>query len=250
MKRAIIITVAGTSTRFRKSIGKDCLKCIYTERTEKETLLYKIVSFCSDFDKIVIVGGYKFSELKKFAETTLSSFLSKISFVENEHFEDYGSGYSLLLGVKELAKFDMDEIIFAEGDLFLDFESFSKIVKSPKSVLTTNTDPIEAKKAVAFYLTADNKAKYIYDTAHSILEIKEPFLGIYNSGQVWKFSEPEKLFKSAENLTENEAKGTNLILVQKYFDKIESANLEVIHFSSWINCNTIDDYRKMLEETK
>ena len=244
MKKAVIITVAGTSTRFRKSIGNDCLKCIYTEGSEKDTLLYRLVELCQGFDKIVIVGGYKFDDLTSFISKTLSDLSSKILLVKNEHYEDFGSGYSLLVGVNELKNTEVDEIIFAEGDLFFDSASFTKISETTLSVITTNNDPIEAKKAVAFYVNAEGKAKYIYDTNHSSLEIKEPFLGIYNSGQVWKFSEPEKLFSASEKLTEDEKKGTNLVLVQKYFDQIEKDKLQVIYFDKWINCNTVEDYRK------
>lgn len=244
MKKAVIITVAGTSTRFRKSIGKDCLKCIYTEGSEKDTLLYRLVELCRDFDKIVIVGGYMFEDLSSFVAKTLSDLSSKISLVKNEHFEDLGSGYSLYLGVMSLKDSGIDEIVFAEGDLFFDSGSFKKISETTSNVITTNNDPIEARKAVAFYLNTDGKVKYIYDTNHSSLEIKESFLGIYNSGQVWKFSEPSKLFSSAEKLTEEENKGTNLVLVQKYFDQIDNDKLQVIHFDKWINCNTVEDYRK------
>lgn len=244
MKKAVIITVAGTSTRFRKSIGKDCLKCIYTEGSEKDTLLYRLVELCRDFDKIVIVGGYKFEDLSDFVTTSLADLASKISLVRNEHYEDFGSGYSLLVGINELKNTEVDEIIFAEGDLFFDSVSFAKISDTSLSVITTNNDPIEAKKAVAVYVNTDGKAKYIYDTKHSTLEIKEPFLGIYNSGQVWKFNEPEKLFSAAETINEDEKKGTNLVLVQKYFDQIDKNKLQVIHFDKWINCNTVEDYRK------
>ena len=128
--------------------------------------------------------------------------------------------------------------------MFFDSSTFTKIKECPKSVITTNGDPIEAKKAVAFYLNTSSKVKYIYDTNHSTLEIKEPFLGVYNSGQVWKFNETKKLFSSAGNLTEDEKKGTNLVIIQKYFDQIDSDNLQVIHFDKWINCNTVEDYRK------
>lgn len=244
MRKAVIITVAGTSTRFRKSIGKDCLKCIYTENSKNDTLLYRLVNLCRDFDRIVIVGGYKFEELEEFVKTSLRESTSKITLVNNEHYEDLGSGFSLYLGVMELKDSGMDEILFAEGDLFFDAASFSKIIESPYSVITTNNDPIEAKKAVAFYLNSEGKAKYIYDTNHSVLEIREPFLGIYNSGQVWKFSKPEMIFAAAENLTDDEKKGTNLVLIQKYFDCMESNDLKVIHFDKWINCNTVEDYRK------
>lgn len=247
MSRAAIITVAGTSTRFRESIGKDCLKCIFSESSEKNTLLYRLVNLCDEFDRIVIVGGYKFGKLQYFVREFLSDFKLKIILIENDHYEDYGSGYSLYLGIKVLENLDVSEILFSEGDLFFDPLTFTKIKECPKNVITTNADPIEAKKAVAFYLSINDKVKYIYDMKHFALEIKEPFLGIYNSGQVWKFNETKKLFSSAWNLTEDEKKGTNLIIIQKYFDQIDSNNLQVIHFEKWINCNTVEDYRRYEE---
>ncbi len=244
MKKAAIITVAGSSTRFRESIGKDCLKCIYTEKTEKETLLYKLVKHCCEYDSIIIVGGYKFDDLKNFVNDSLTEFSEKLILVRNNHFSDYGSGYSLYLGVLEAKKTGADEILFAEGDLFLDAASFQRIIKSNLSVVSTNKDPIEAKKAVAFYINENGIIKYIYDTAHSLLYINEPFLGIYNSGQVWKFTDVNRLFGIVQNLNQRDLEGTNLVIVQKYFETISQNSYEVIEFDNWINCNTVEDYRK------
>lgn len=244
MKRAAIITVAGSSTRFRESIGKDVLKCLYTEKTEKETLLYKLVNLCREYAPIIIVGGYRFEDLQNFVNESLTEFSDKIILVKNEHFADYGSGYSLYVGIKEAEKLGVQEILFTEGDLSLDSISFNKIIECKKSVVSTNTDPIEAKKAVAFYINLNGTIKYIYDTAHSMLLINEPFLGIYNSGQVWKFTDTKRLFEIADKLNQKELEDTNLIFVQKYFEIMTQKDYEVIGFKNWINCNTVDDYRK------
>ncbi|MCR5385570.1 MAG: hypothetical protein K6E69_00455 [Treponema sp.] len=245
MKKCAIITVAGSSTRFRDSIGNDVLKCLYTEGTEKDTLLYKLISLHGECDKIVIVGGYKFDELTDFINKFAGEYISKIIVVKNEHYVDFGSGYSLYMGIKEAQKYGPQEIIFSEGDLAFDSISFKKILDSKKSVVSTNMDPIEARKAVAFYINKDGVIKYIYDTAHSLLAINEPFLGIYNSGQVWKFTNALRLFEIVESLNQQEIEGTNLIIVQKYFQALSRQDFDVIGFEKWINCNTVEDYRKI-----
>ena len=247
MKTAAIITVAGTSTRFRKSIGKDCLKCIYSEKDEQDTLLMRQLSMCKSFDEVVIVGGYKFSELKGFVNKHLNEYPVKITLAENEHYEDYGSGYSLILGIQEAEKLGVNQIVFLEGDLFFDSNTFKQIVENSNNVVTVNNDPIEAKKAVAFYISGGGKINYIYDTTHSALSINEPFLGIYNSGQVWKFLNAEKLYKLTSELNQKEIQGTNLVLVQKYFGLLDQNEYQVVKFEDWINCNTVEDYRKAEE---
>ncbi len=244
MTNVAIITVAGTSTRFRKSINKDCLKCIYTESSPEDALIMRQLSMCKDFDKIIIVGGYKFEELKAFINANIDQLLDKIILVENSHYEDLGSGYSLICGILEAEKINANTITFLEGDLFLDSISFDKIKNSKKNVITTNNDPIEAKKAVAFYSDAQGFIHYKYDTSHELLSINEPFLGIYNSGQVWKFTDTHKLFDLTKKLTQDEISGTNLVLVQKYFGNLNNEQYEIINFNNWINCNTVEDYRK------
>lgn len=247
MKTAAIITVAGTSTRFRKSIGKDCLKCIYSEKDENDTLLMRQLSMCKSFDEVIIVGGYKFSELEAFVNKYLKEFPVRITLVQNNHYEDYGSGYSLILGIQEAEKLGVNQIVFLEGDLFFDSNTFKTIIENNNNVVTINTDPIEAKKAVAFYINEHGTINYIYDTAHSALSINEPFLGIYNSGQVWKFSDTAKVYKLTSELTQKEIEGTNLVLVQKYFGSLSQEEYQVFRFADWINCNTVEDYRKAEE---
>jgi CTP:phosphocholine cytidylyltransferase-like protein len=58
MKRTLIITVAGISSRFSKSIGCEVLKCLYKENPSP-SILEILLSYAKDyFDKIIIVGGY------------------------------------------------------------------------------------------------------------------------------------------------------------------------------------------------
>lgn len=245
MKRSLIITVAGTATRFNKDLTKETLKCLYYEESPENCLLCQIIKNSGSFDQYVVVGGYLYDDLVSFAKKNLSYLGEKLSLVYNPHFRDYGSGYSLNVGIKALNE-NIEEVVFAEGDLFFDKESMASVADSENSVLTTNHEAILSNKAVALYIDVNDHPKYIYDTSHKYLQINEPFKAIYNSGQIWKFSDAAMLRNIVESLNEKEQQGTNLIIVQKYFDaftgKVDAKPMKV-----WFNCNTVFDYREVLE---
>ena len=74
-----------------------------------------------------------------------------------------GSGYSLYLGIKEALNYDnIDEILFVEGDLDIDDESFLKVVNSQKNVITYNMQPIYSNKAVVLYQN-ENEEGHCYE---------------------------------------------------------------------------------------
>lgn len=238
--KALIITVAGESTRFRKTLGLDVLKCIYSLNDHKQTILGYQLSISNTFDKIIIVGGYKFDELKDFIYSNYVD--DRIELVFNNKYNTFGSGYSLQMGVSQLKNQQFDEIIFCEGDLYFDKETFQCIINEQNNVVSTNSELIDAKKSVAFYSTLNNSLKYIYDTKHHMFEIKEPFTGIYNSGQVWKFINYNKLYSVINNLSQVQIEGTNLEIIESYFSS--GSKFSIIKFNEWINCNTITDYKK------
>lgn len=117
MKRSLIITVAGTATRFNKDLTKETLKCLYYEESPENCLLCQIIKNSGSFDQYVVVGGYLYDDLVSFAKKNLSYLGEKLSLVYNPHFRDYGSGYSLNVGIKALNE-NIEEVVFAEGDLF------------------------------------------------------------------------------------------------------------------------------------
>ncbi len=239
-----MITVAGSSTRFRKSIGKDCLKCIYTEGSAKDTLLYRLLSMNGKYDRFVIVGGYRYDDLTAFISESLKEYSDRISAVMNERYADYGSGYSLLLGLEEAMKFNPDEITFAEGDLALAKKDLDKVYASEKDVITYNLRTIRSDESVVFYFDGNDRPKYVYDTNHKLLKIDEPFRSIYNSGQVWKFTDTARLKKIIDGIDENGKKDTNLIFINRYFSALAHDDMELIPLTKWVNCNTVDDYRR------
>lgn len=241
--RVLIITCAGMSTRFSKSVGYDCLKCIYYDESYEQTILYKsIMNNVDYFDKIIIVGGFMYSELKSFIIKYFGNIDNKIILVNNEMYAEYGSGYSLLLGLNKAFEYNVSEIVFMEGDLCINQIEFKKMCEINNNVITTNGEAIMASKAVAFYTDVNGKIHYIYDTEHNALQINEPFLSISNSGQIWKFKNINSLKKICDKLLPEEKIGTNLVIIQKYFGRLSEIHYSILNFNQWINCNTIEDY--------
>ena len=184
--KALIITVAGTATRFNKDTSRDTLKCLYFQENPRYSLLYQILDKARSLDKYIIVGGYLFEELSAFINCNLQEFKDKIELVYNSHYEDYGSGYSLIKGIEAVSS-ECDEVIFVEGDLFYDGGSFEQVISSNNNVITANREFITSRKSVVLYVDMNGHIHYLYDTKHLSLEIAEPFQAIYNSAQIWKF---------------------------------------------------------------
>lgn len=246
--KVLLITVAGTSTRFGKSIGKECLKCIYFTKSHKEALLYKTIFRDDSFDKYLIVGGYKFDELKAYTDKYLSALKEKIVLLNNEHFQDYGSGYSLYLGIDYAVKYGFEQLVFAEGDLWVDGESFANVSESERDVITFNRESIDARKAVVFYYDKDNRVHYLYDTTHNCLQINEPFISVHNSGQIWKFTDYGKVKEILNEMPAEDWFGTNLVFIQNYFGGMNKNEYRLAELAEWYNCNTVDDYNKIVEK--
>ena len=234
--KILIVTVAGLSARFSQSLGYSCLKCLYYENRPEESLLHRMLCRDSGFDRLVIVGGFLYEELENALKRDFGEFQDKITLVKNDHYADYGSGYSLYLALDKIKDMDFSEAVFAEGDLYVDRDSFRKVCSSPRNVITCSQEPILANKAVAFYFDSGYGI-------HSALEIREPFLGIFNSGQIWKFADPGRLRRITESAGEREKRGTNLELIQRYFGDLSREQYEIVTFKQWINCNTVSDYR-------
>lgn len=246
--KILLVAAAGLSSRFSQSLGETCLKCIYHSGSAEETLLYQMLHLDAGFDKYIIVGGFMYEQLKTFLKQKCPDIYDRIILVKNEKYVEYGSGYSLYKGLQEIVKWEFDEVVFAEGDLYVDKATFLDIIGSPKDIITCNQEAISAEKAVAFYFDKEYRIHYVYDTLHSMLNIGEPFRSIYNSGQVWKFRHPDLLRNIYANMEEYELQGTNLLFIQKYFQSLKPDEYDIVQFRKWINCNTIVDYEKIRTE--
>ena len=221
----LIITVAGTATRFNRDTKEETLKCLYYTDEPQYALLAQLLKNCGEYDKYILVGGYLYEKLGRFVKNELS---------------DYGSGYSLYKGIEAIK--EAGDVTFVEGDLFFMATDFRQVYNSPKSVITINREPIYSNKAVALYINVDGKPRYLYDTNHQTLTVSEPFKAIFNSGQMWKFSSSERLLKTVDSLTKEQLQGTNLEIIQAYFSDMNSEEYDVVTFTDWFNCNTVADY--------
>ena len=240
--RSLIITVAGTATRFNKGTTEETLKCLYYIGKSEYCLLSLILEKAKDIDEYIIVGGYLYEKLRDFINANLKEYLPKIKLVYNSEYKTYGSGYSLIKGIESVSE-ESDEVIFVEGDLYFNSLDFKKVKESSLNVFTVNHELITAKKAVVVYERINGGVQYLYDTFHKYLEIKEPFLAVYNSGQIWKFTDIQKLRGVVSSLTPKQVGGTNLEIIQGYFGNLRNEEYQMIPFETWFNCNTVNDYK-------
>lgn len=248
--KVLIITVAGMATRFNKDLDKPTLKCLYNEESIKESILYRLLEQSKLIEKIIIVGGYLFSDLIDNISNYFTEFIDKVELINNPHYSNYGSMYSLFLGIREAAKYHPDTIIFAEGDLLVDDDHLLRVISGNGDAITINREVIWADKSVVCYIKENNKIQYIYDTNHQIIEFKEGVKAIFNSAQIWRFANPEKVIKLNNSLSNRELEGTNLTLIQSYFQEIDFSEIETITFDLWVNCNTKEEYLSGLKKLK
>lgn len=248
MKTAII-TIAGLSSRFNQDVEPEerKLKAIYYENNELDTLLFHMIDRMKDSDRIVLVAGYKKEDLRDYIERVFPQGIKeKISIVINDHYEDWSSGYSLYLGIKDAFRYGTDSILFAEGDLDVDNETFKAVSSSTKSVITCNHEVIRSNKAVIGYCNADGKYRYAFSESHGLASVNEQFSLLFNSGQVWKFTNMNYLEDAISEFETVKDSGTNLVIVSGYFEKEDPKNVELLDFKYWVNCNTKEDYRDIL----
>ena len=242
-----IITGAGVSSRFNEGVpeAERRLKVIYYEKNKEDTLLFHLLSRCARADRILLVGGYRYASLEEYLGGLKAEVREKTELVRNDRYEDLGSGYSLYLGLKKAFEYGPEEILFAEGDLDADAASFRKVFDTEGTVLTWNSEPIYAKKAVALYRDGEGRYRYAFNSSHGLLKIGEPFSCILNSGQIWKFGEPEILRQANDDFFAEEKDGTNLRIIQRYLDACKGP-VTLVGIERWTNCNTREDYRKIL----
>ena len=246
--RIAIITVAGISSRFNQDIPENqkTLKAIYSDCPDGHTLLSHLVKQCGYADRIIIVGGYKYDDLRRYLEKSLKTMSDKIMLVQNTHFADLASGYSFYLGLTAaFQEKEIQDILFVEGDLDIDDASFQSVVASKHTVLTDTNEIIEASKSVVFYKNTDGKFRYAFNSQHGFLQIDEPFSVIMNSGQLWKFHDADTLKKANETFFISDKGGTNLSIIQMYLDNVPQDRVEIVKLQKWTNCNTREDYKKI-----
>ena len=145
----------------------------------------------------------------------------------------------------EFHAFILDEVLFAEGDLDIDGESFDKVVRTDCDVLTYNHEPIYADKAVVLYKNDKEQYQYAFNSSHGMLTINAPFSCMLNSGQLWKFMDVDALSIANEKFYDENKAGTNLVIIQNYIDRRCSDKFSLVGLKRWTNCNTRQDYHNI-----
>ena len=246
-----VITVAGISSRFNENKDKKILKAIYFQQDPHKTLLFRQCQQCSNMDRIIVVGGYQYDELSNYILAEMpESLRDKILLVRNQRYNDLSSGYSLYIGLQEafhICEAKDDEIVFLEGDLALDDMSLSSVIDVKADVLTYNREVIDSRKSVIFYEDENGRYQYLFNREHGMLQIDKPFIRMWNSGQVWKFTDVEKLELAAKEYFSHAISGTNLEIIQRYFNQLENRSIQVMPFLYWYNCNTREDWNYLNE---
>ncbi len=246
MMKIAIVAMAGVSSRFNEGESQQVLKGIYTTSDEKMTLLYSILRKCGGFDKVVLVGGYQYENLEKYIDVHKHEFSFPIQLEYNPKYRELGTGYTLKVGLDAcLKETACSEITLIEGDLFFDEESFARVKASEQSVATYNHNVIFSNKAVVAYVDLQKHLHYVFSTSHGALEILEPCLEIYNSGQIWKFADMGCVRKLIQELSDEAWMGTNLKFVEEYFLRIDEGKRRMLPLEVWENCNTREDYARL-----
>jgi choline kinase len=249
-RRALVVTVAGVSARFRRSVGRDVLKCLYHEGHVEDSILHFTASFAvrAGFDVVRFVGGYQYdgltAALDPWARRARTSGRD-LGCIFNPEFESKGTAQTVYLGFRAVVDDpglrDVGEIVLLEGDVVGDGATFEALAEAPGDVLTICCEPITASESVALYRTAAGELRFAFDPDHRSLTIVEPFEQIYNSGQAWKLADMSRLRHTMDALTDTDLCGTCLVILERYFQ--HSPAPELIAFESWTNCNTVEDYR-------
>ncbi|MBO4899318.1 MAG: hypothetical protein J5509_03445 [Lachnospiraceae bacterium] len=250
--KSAIITIAGISSRFNEGVAESEArhKIIYYESDPTDSLLYHLLIKCGSYDRVILVGGSRYEAVEEYCSQLPADLRNRISLVYNDHYSDLASGYSLYLGLKHLFDEnpvnDIDEVLFVEGDLDIDRASFNRVVESDGDVLTYSHEPIYSNKAVVLYRDGEGRYRYAFNSEHGLLHIEEPFSVILNSGQMWKFKTSDKLKAANEKFYSEDKGGTNLKIIQNYIDLCDNDAFELIGLDRWTNCNTREDYHKIL----
>lgn len=239
--RAFITTVAGQSTRFNQGYADPVLKCLYHTEKTPECILSRLLRQAAGagFDRLIVVGGYRYQDLQRMVEEYHDP---SIELVYNPRWKDSGSMYSLYYGA--LAAEGASEILFCEGDIITDGESFRRLASAPKDSFAIARDPIFADRSVAAYQSSDDRLHYLFDTNHGALTFPPNVKAIFHSAQAWKISDAETFTRMNVHLTETERRGTNLVLIEQYFQRHPMESLNLITLEHWINCNTREDFAR------
>lgn len=258
----VIVTLAGASSRFSKSVGKPAHKSIYN--VNNKCLLSKMLD---QFDRsknvknIIIVTGYQADEVtstiiewNRSKTVELNDFPAMNIFITpNPNWQETGSNESMLRGLLDWTTIENkgESVVCIEGDLSVsNLEDLLNARVPYISRVTSNAQTIlDASRDVLCCVFPDGRVEWVYDRAHKAFPIHEQYAKIFASGQMWEFNTKSKRFIEEINHLQDYLKDqdlcnqTNLDIISRLtFDP------EIFVFENWVNCNTIDDLTKAFNE--
>lgn len=256
----VIITLAGASSRFSKSVGKPAHKSIYC--IDNKCLLFKMLDQLErsqNVKNVIVVTGYQDSKVMSMIDAwnrgkivELNDFPSMSIFITyNPNWQETGSNESMLRGLMlwKTIKNKSESVVCIEGDLSVsNLEDLLNARVPAISRVTSNAQAIlDASRDVLCCVFPDGRVEWVYDRAHKAFPIREQYAKIFASGQMWEFNTNSKRFiEEMKHLFDyikdrDICQQTNLDIISRLtFDP------EIFVFENWVNCNTIDDLTKAL----
>lgn len=249
----LLITCAGQATRFKESGGNTHKSIFSIDGDICKSPLGIMCQYAKFIERTpVIVTGFMTDEIDDALSELSSKLEIRIYSTYNEHYSDLGSNESLICGLQFIMQnFDYDDydIMFAEGDLMVDFDTFREIANSQNCVVTTNGNSIiNMNKAVVVYQNVHGTYKWAYDLAHKSVSITDA-RWLAESGQIWKFKISDyDLFVILDGLIAKDHKDTNLNMIYKIFATLsEFSDIDIKTFKQWFNVNTVNDYKLAIQ---
>ena len=253
-EKFLLITCAGQATRFKESGGNTHKSIFSIDGDICKSPLGIMCQYAKFIERTpVIVTGFMADEIDDALSELSSKLEIQIYSTYNEHYSDLGSNESLICGLQFIMQnFDYAEydIMFAEGDLIVDFDTFREIANSSYNVITTNGNSIiNMNKAVVVYQNVHGTYKWAYDPAHKSVSITDA-VWLAESGQIWKFKiDYICLYNILYGLIKSDRKDTNLNMIYKIFtycgDTVDAVKIET--FKQWFNVNTVNDYKLAIQ---
>lgn len=253
-RKYAIITAAGCSTRFSKSIGFEYHKSLtpVAGLDGKSLLKWQIETLIDNgVERVFAVGGYMFNIFVSQINDLEPKYKEKVSAIFNSEYFVTGSYLSMFLGfdrmyqlIKQNAIPEPTSIICVEGDVYA--SNLGEFVTKPFAhsntirPTTNGKSVLRADRDVIGVIDDYGLLSWKYSTKHSeFTNIPSSIKMIFNSGQIWeicvKFIDWGNAHKQLDQ--QSYKNDTNLTFID-YFSNVPDTPFEL---KGWVNANTIED---------
>lgn len=263
-RKYAIITAAGCSTRFSKSIGFECHKSLtpVDGLGGKSLLKWQIETLIDNgVERVFAVGGYMFNIFNSQINNLEQKYKGKVEKVFNSEYLTTGSYLSMFLGFDRMYQLiksgsipEPTSIICVEGDVYasnlgefaampFDYGNYTiRPTTNGKSVLRADRDVIGV-------IDDCGLLSWKYSTKHSeFTNVPASIKMVFNSGQIWeicmKFLDWRKVHKQLDQ--QSYKNDTNLMFIDYFSDEPDTP----FELKDWVNANTVNDIRTINNQNK